>query len=118
MMNTNKKDTMKTIVEEKALSLTHVNYKDKKIKLPFKILSTTARDETLEVKATNRFSQQSITLPMFARAVYESILNAEWKATMEDEKLGTGGSKQWDKVRAGLNWFRRYFAKQYMVLLD
>jgi len=37
---------------------------------------------------------------------------------MEDKELGTGGSKIWDEVRAGLNWFRKYFAKQYMVLLD
>ena len=116
MINTNKKDTMET--KEQALHLTHINYKGKKIKLPFKILSTTARDETREVQATNRFSQQSITLPMFARAVYEHILQAEWNASMEDKKLGTGYSKQWDKVRAGLNWFRRYFAKEYMVLLD
>jgi hypothetical protein len=117
MINTNKKDTMET--KEQALHLTHINYKGKKIKLPFKILSTTARDETREVQATNRFSQKSITLPMFARAVYESILNAEWKATVEDKNLGIiGVSKQWDKSRAGLNWFRRYFAKEYMVLLD
>ena len=59
MINTNKKDTMET--KEQALYLTHINYKGKKIKLPFKILSTTARDETREVQATNRFSQQSIT---------------------------------------------------------
>jgi len=109
---------MTTIVEERALSLTHVNYKGKKIKLPFKILSTTARDETLEVQASNRFTQESIGLPSFARAIYERILHAEWKATMEDKELGTGGSKIWDEVRAGLNWFRKYFAKQYMVLLD
>ena len=114
MINTNKKDTMKA----QATYLTHVEYKGKKIKLPFKILSITTRDETVETQATNRFSQQSITLPLFARAVYEHILNAEWKATMEDKKLGTGGAKLWDEVRAGLGWFRQYFAKQYMVLLD
>ena len=116
MINTNKKDTMET--KEQALYLTHINYKGKKIKLPFKILSTTARDETREVQATNGFSQQSTTLPMFARAVYEQILVAELQANMEDKKFGTGGSYKWDKVRAGLNWFRRYFAKEYMVLLD
>tara|TARA_Y100000401_G_scaffold100012_1_gene88655 strand:+ start:129 stop:470 length:342 start_codon:yes stop_codon:yes gene_type:complete len=112
------KNTKETIVEEKALYLTHINYKGKKIKLPFKILSTTARDETREVQATNRFSQESISLPMFAKAIYENILVAELQATMEDKKFGTGGSYKWDKVRAGLDWFRRYFAKQYMVLLD
>ena len=106
------KNTKETIVEDKALYLTHINYKGKKIKLPFKILSTTARDETREVQATNRFSQESISLPMFARAIYENILVAELQATMEDKKFGTGGSYKWDKVRAGLDWFRRYFAKQ------
>tara|TARA_R100000231_G_scaffold117620_1_gene87795 strand:+ start:91 stop:441 length:351 start_codon:yes stop_codon:yes gene_type:complete len=116
MINTNKKDTMET--KEQALYLTHINYKGKKIKLPFKILSTTARDETREVQATNGLSQQSTTLPMFARAVYEHILVAELQANMEDKKFGRGGSYKWDKVRAGLDWFRRYFAKQYMVLLD
>ena len=39
-------------------------------------------------------------------------------ATLEDEKLGTGGSKLWDKVRANLDWFREHNAKAYMVLLD
>jgi hypothetical protein len=24
----------------------------------------------------------------------------------------------WDKVRKGLDWFKQYFAKEYMVLLD
>ena len=102
----------------KAITLKQVEYKGKKIKLPFDILSTTARDETQLTKAHNRFSQESIELPLFARAIYLGILNAEWKATMEDKKLGWGGSDQWDKVRKGLDWFRRHFAKEYMVLLD
>ncbi len=102
----------------KAITLKQVEYKGKKIKLPFDILSTTARDETLLTNATNRFSQESIELPLFARAIYLGILNAEWKATMEDKQLGWGGSDQWNKVRKGLDWFRQYFAKEYMVLLD
>ena len=94
---------------KQAIYINNIEYKGKKIKLPFKILSITTRDETVEVKASNRFTQESITLPSFARAVYERILHAEWKATMEDKELGTGGSKIWDEVRAGLNWFRKYF---------
>ena len=27
--------------------------------------------------------------------------------TLEDQKIGYGGSKLWDKVRANLNWFRQ-----------
>ncbi len=102
----------------KAITLKQVEYKGKKIKLPFDILSTTARDETLLINATNRFSQESIKLPLFAKSIYLSILNAEWKATMEDRQLGWGGSDQWNKVRKGLDWFRQHFAKEYMVLLD
>ena len=102
----------------KAITLKQVEYKGKKIKLPFEILSTTARDETLVTKAYNRFTQESIELPLFAQSVYRSILNSEWKATMEDRQLGWGGSDKWDKVRKGLDWFRRHFAKEYMVLLD
>tara|TARA_R100000322_G_C5314061_1_gene158625 strand:- start:77 stop:397 length:321 start_codon:yes stop_codon:yes gene_type:complete len=103
----------------KAITLKQVEYKGKKIKLPFEILSTTARDETLVTKAYNRFTQESIELPLFAQSVYRSILNSEWKATLEDKQAGfDGASKLWDKVRKGLDWFRRHFAKAYMVLLD
>ena len=102
----------------KAITLKQVEYKGKKIKLPFDILSTTARDETLLTNATNRFSQESIELPLFARAIYLGILNAEWRATIEDKHLGWGGSDHWNKVRKGLDWFRQHFAKEYMVLLD
>ena len=66
----------------------------------------------------NRFNQESIELPLFAKTVYLLILNNEWRATVEDKQLGWGGSQYWDKVRKGLDWFRRHFAKQYMVLLD
>ena len=102
----------------KAIKLKQVEYKGKKIKLPFEILSTTARDETQLTKAYNRFNQESIELPLFAKTVYLLILNNEWRATVEDKQLGWGGSQYWDKVRKGLDWFRRHFAKQYMVLLD
>ena len=102
----------------KAIKLKQIEYKGKKIKLPFEILSATSRDETAETRATNRFSQQSIELPMFARSIYHTILFNEWHATQEDKHLGWGASDKWDKVRKGLNWFRKHFAKQYMVLLD
>lgn len=102
----------------KAITLKHVEYKGKTIKLPFKILSATSRDETGETTATNRFSQQSISLPRFANSIYQAILFYEWHATQEDKKLGYGASDNWDMVRKGLHWFRRHFAKQYMVLLD
>ena len=102
----------------KAIKLKQIEYKGKKIKLPFEILSATSRDETAETRATNRFSQQSIELPMFANSIYHTILFNEWHATQEDRQLGWGASDKWDKVRKGLHWFRKDFAKQYMVLLD
>ena len=44
-------------------------------------------------------------MPGFAAAVYDTIIGAE---QFED----------WDTVRAGLDWFKKYFVKQYMVVLD
>ncbi len=49
--------------------------------------------------------EQQTTLPRFAGAVRNTILQAE---LMQD----------YDKVRKGLDWFRKHFAPQYMVLLD
>ena len=60
----------------------------------------------------------SRTMYSFAKAVRDGILYYEWDATQEDQKLGWGGSKLWDNVRSGLDWFKKHFAKEYMVLLD
>ena len=92
------------------------HYKGKEIKLPFNIPTQWFSAE--EITQANHFSGQQTTLPKFAGAVRNQILMAESQATIEDKRLGWGGSKQWDKVRKGLNWFRTYFAKEYMVLLD
>ena len=58
-----------------------------------------------EIIVKNRFSNESALLPWFAVAVYDAILGAE---QFED----------YDTVRKGLDWFKKYFASQYMVLLD
>ena len=76
-------------------------YKGKKIKMPFDVLY----DDGEMVTETNPFSGESITLPDFARGVYYIIKNAE---IAEDYK----------KMQKGLNWFKQYFVKEYMVLLD
>jgi hypothetical protein len=39
-------------------------------------------------------------------------------AEQYDSKHGTGTSPLWNDVRKGLDWFRKHFAKEYMVLLD
>ena len=66
----------------------------------------------------NRFNGETIELTPEECKRHDDIFYYEALATLEDEKLGTGGSKLWDKVRANLNWFREHNAKAYMVLLD
>jgi len=57
-------------------------------------------------------------MPRFAVAVYDVTMGSNHLAEAEDHKLGMGASKHWPTVRKGLDWFRRYFAEEYMVLLD
>ena len=57
----------------------------------------------------NRFNdecaQQYAKLPAFAVAIYDTIIGAEQ-------------TEDYDLMQKGLDWFRKYFAKEYMVLLD
>ena len=66
----------------------------------------------------NRFNGESVELTPEECKKHDDIFYYEALATLEDEKLGTGGSKLWDKVRANLDWVRKHNAKAYMVLLD
>ena len=66
----------------------------------------------------NPFSGESIAMPRFAVAVYDVTMGSNHLAEMYDQKNGTGTAPQWNTVRKGFDWFRRYFAKEYMVLLD
>ena len=91
-MNTNKKETMKTI-----------KYKNKEYKLPFEV--ELPHDPTTEEVIHNRFGGGSCTLPAFAVAVYDVIMASEM-------------FQLWDMHRKGLDWFSRNFTKEYMVLLD
>ena len=79
-------------------------YKGKKVKVPFEDANYTL-DGDKDVTIKNRFGGEKCTVPGYAAAVYDVIIGAEQ-------------FKQWDNVRTGLDWFRRYFAKEYMVLLD
>ena len=81
-----------------------IKYKNKTIKLPF-ANADYGLDPLEEVTIKNRFSGQSTTMPAFAAAVYDTIIGAEM-------------TENWDVVRAGLDWFKKYFAAQYMVVLD
>jgi len=66
----------------------------------------------------NRFNGESVMLTKEEAIIHDRIFINELGATLEDKKLGYGGSKLWDKVRADLDWFRQHNAEAYMVLLD
>ena len=70
------------------------------IKLPFECIVGTE----LEV-VSNPFSGDFVTLTPDAVAVYDTIRGAEM----------TGNYKI---VRKGLDWFRKHYPAEYMVLLD
>ena len=94
-----------------------IKYNNKTIKLPF--AGADYGTEPLEMETvTNPFSGQSIAMPKFAVAVYDIIMGSQQIATKTDQLHGDGSSPLWNDVRKGLDWFRKYFAKEYMVLLD
>ena len=57
------------------------------------------------VKIANRFTGEEPEMPGYAASVYATIIGAE-------------RFEAYDIVRAGLDWFRQHFPKQYMVVLD
>ena len=94
-----------------------IKYNNKTIKLPF--AGADYGSEPLEMETvSNPFSGQSIAMPKFAVAVYDIIMGSQQIATKTDQLHGDGSSPLWNDVRKGLDWFRQYFAKEYMVLLD
>ena len=66
----------------------------------------------------NRFTGESVELTPEEAKKHDEIFYHEALATLEDEKIGYGGSKHWQKVRDNLSWFMKHNAKAYMVLLD
>ena len=93
-----------------------IKYNNKTIKLPF-VGADYSNPLTMET-ITNPFSGESIAMPRFAVAVYDIIMGTQQIASNTDRLHGDGTSPLWDTVRKGLDWFRKYFAKEYMVLLD
>ena len=88
----------------KELTMTQtIKYNDKEYKLPFAV--GLSDEPTTTDTIANRFSGEEVQLPQFAIAVYDTITGAEM---LED----------YSTVRKGLDWFRKHFAKEYMVLLD
>ena len=80
-----------------------ITYNNKEYKLPFEV--GLSDDPTATDTVANRFSGETVVLPQFAIAVYDTITGAELL-------------EQWNTVRKGLDWFRKHFAKEYMVILD
>ena len=91
-------------------------YNNKKMKLPYAL--SPGETSTEMVTRQNPFSGQSIELPEFAAEIYDIIIDFNLRAERYDAKHGMGTASLWNEVRKGLDWYRRYFAKEYMVLLD
>ena len=98
-----------------------IMYNNKKMKLPYTL--TAGETSTEMVTRQNPFSGQSIELPEFAAVVYDKTIELNLKAERKDAATGqppgiSEHQDDWQLVRNGLDWFRQYFAKEYMVLLD
>ena len=98
-----------------------IEYKNKKLKLPYDL--TAGETSTEMVTRQNPFSGQSIQLPEFAAVIYDKTIELNLKAERKDSATGqppgiSEHQDDWQLVRNGLDWFRQYFAKEYMVLLD
>ena len=98
-----------------------IEYKNKKLKLPYDLKDGELSTEM--VTRQNPFSGESIQLPEFAAVVYDTCIQLNLKMESVDratnQKPGFSDHQDgWQKVRNGLDWFRQYFAKEYMVLLD
>ena len=98
-----------------------ITYNNKKMKLPYTL--TAGETSTELVTRQNPFSGQSIELPEFAAVIYDICVELNLAAEEKDAATGQPAGisehqKDWQKVRDGINFFRQYFAKEYMVLLD
>jgi len=71
------------------------------MKLPYKDIFVGTETEMI----TNPFSGESCLLSPEAVAVYDTLKGCELFG-------------DWEGVRKGLDWFRQYYPREYMVLLD
>jgi len=96
-------------------------YNNRKMKLPYTL--TAGETSTEMVTRQNPFSGESIELPEFAAVIYDKTIELNLKAERKDAATGqppgfSDHQDDWQLVRNGINFFRQYFAKEYMVLLD
>ena len=94
----------------------------KQIEVPFEDADYRLDGEK-DVEIQNPFSGESIDLPAFAACVYDYTIykNMQMEKIDTDTNQTPGFSDHqdgWQVVRNGIDFFRRYFAKEYMVLLD
>ena len=75
--------------------------------------------EEKKYERKNRFNGEAVMLTTADARIHDQIFINELASTIEDKEAGIDGtSKLWDKVRKGLDYFRKHNAKAYMVLLD
>ena len=81
-------------------------YNNKTYKIPKPFADNIDMEQALDiVTCENPYSSEKCELPDFAATIYYNIKDAEW-------------TENYDVVRKGLDWFKKYFAAQYMTLLD
>ena len=80
-----------------------INYEGKQYRIPFDLDLEIDNGKVIDVP--NRFTGEKASLPWFAVAVYDLIMGAEQ-------------FKDYETMQIGLDWFRRYFPKEYMTILD
>ena len=84
----------------------NITYNNKTYKIPKPFADNIDMDQALDMKTCqNPYSNETCELPDFAATIYYNIKDAEW-------------TENYDVVRKGLDWFKKYFAAQYMTLLD
>ena len=101
------KDIENLLNEDYKETMNIIKWNGKEYKMPFDADYTRQKADTFkeEIIVKNRFSGEPALLPWFAVAVYDSIIGSE--------QMG-----DYDTVRKGLDWFSKYFTKQYYTLLD
>ena len=97
---------MKAQLKNKDTLFQVFSYEGKIINVPYQFnQSDFGKNPLEEISCANRFNGESVLLPRFAVAIYDVIMGSE---VLQDDKT----------MRKGLDFFIKYFPKQYMVLLD
>jgi len=91
------------IIPDMKTNMKTIKYNNKEYKLPFAV--ALPEDPTATDVVKNRFNSEACILPAFAIAVYDVIMGSEM-------------FQDWKSHRQGLDWFIKYFPREYMVLLD